>query len=159
MNIIREIHDQSVSKHFDVRRICKYLHKWYYWSQAKQSVKRYIRNCHICRRFKTTKDKYFDLLNFLSISNRSWTDIIMNLVTELLENKDFNAILMIINRLIKIHHYIFCIATEKILMLRKSLDCWSIMCENYTNYSISLYQIEYRNSFRLYEKSCVKYWK
>ncbi len=30
LNIIREIHDQFVSEHSDVRRICKYLHKWYY---------------------------------------------------------------------------------------------------------------------------------
>jgi hypothetical protein len=29
-DIIRKIHDQSVSKHSNVRRICKYLYKWYY---------------------------------------------------------------------------------------------------------------------------------
>jgi hypothetical protein len=113
LDIIREIHDQSVSEHSDVRRICKYLHKWYYWSQAKQSIKRYIRNCHICKRFKATRDKYFDLLNFLSISNRSWIDIIMNFVIELSESKKFNAILMIINRLTKMHHYISCTTTEE----------------------------------------------
>jgi hypothetical protein len=112
LNIIRKIHDQSVSEHSDVRRICKYLHKWYYWSQAKQSVERYIRNCHICKRFKAIRNKYSDLLNFLSISNRSWTDIIMNFVIELLDNKDFNVILMMIDRLIKMHHYVSCIVEE-----------------------------------------------
>jgi hypothetical protein len=40
LNIIREIHDQSVAKHLDVRRTCKYLNKWYYWSQVKQSVEK-----------------------------------------------------------------------------------------------------------------------
>jgi hypothetical protein len=34
-------------------------------------------------------------------------------VIELFENKDFNAILMMINRLTKMHHYISCTATEK----------------------------------------------
>jgi hypothetical protein len=53
------------------------------------------------------------LLNFLSISDRSWTNIIINFVIELSKIKnDFNAILMIINRLIKIHHYVFCTAKE-----------------------------------------------
>jgi hypothetical protein len=104
LNIIREIHDQSVSGHSGIRRICKYLHKWYYWSQVKQSVERYIRNCHICRRFKTTRDKYSDLLNLLFISDRSWTNIIIDFVTELSESKDFNAILMIVDRLTKMHH-------------------------------------------------------
>ncbi len=113
LNIIREIHDQSVAEHLDVRRKCKYLNKWYYWSQVKQSVKRYVRNCHICKRFKASRDKYSELQNSLSISNRSWTDIIMNFVIELSKIKyDFNAILMIIDRLIKMHHYVLCTAEE-----------------------------------------------
>jgi hypothetical protein len=112
LNIIREIHDQLASKHSNIRRTCKYLHKWYYWSQAKQSVKRYIRNCHICKRFKTTRDKYSELLNSLSISDRSWMNIIMNFVTELSKSKNFNAILMIVDRLTKMHHYVFCVAEK-----------------------------------------------
>ncbi len=113
LNIIKEIHDQSVSKHSNVRRICKYFHKEYCWSQAKQSIKRYIRNCHICKKFKAIRDKYSDLLNLLSISNRSWINIIMNFVIELSESKEFNAILMIVDRLTKMHHYIFCTTTEE----------------------------------------------
>ncbi len=112
LNIIRKIHDQSTSEHSNVRRFCKYLNKWYYWSQVKQSVKRYIRNCHICKRFKITRDKYSELLNSLSISDRSWTNIIMNFVIELSESKDFNALLMMINRLIKMHHYVLCTTEE-----------------------------------------------
>jgi hypothetical protein len=113
LNIIREIHDQTVFEHSDVRRTCKYLNKWYYWSQVKQLVERYVRNCHICRRFKASKDKYSRLLNSLSISDRSWTNIIMNFVIELSKiQNEFNAILMIIDRLIKMHHYVLCTAEE-----------------------------------------------
>jgi predicted metal-dependent hydrolase len=113
LNVIREIHDQSVAEHSNVRRTCKYLNKWYYWSQVKQSVERYVKNCHICKRFKASRNKSSELLNSLSISNRSWTDIIMNFVIELSKIKnDFNAILMIIDRLIKMHHYVLCTAEE-----------------------------------------------
>jgi hypothetical protein len=104
---INQIDDQLVSEHSDVRRTCKYLSKWYYWSQVKQSVKRLIRNRHLCKKVKATRNKYSKLLNLLSISNRSWTNIIMNFVIELSKiKKDFNAILMIINRLIKMHYYV-----------------------------------------------------
>jgi hypothetical protein len=68
-DIMREIHDQSISEHSNVRRICKYFYKWYYWSQIKQSIERYIRNCHICKRFKAIKNKYSDLLNSLLIDH------------------------------------------------------------------------------------------
>jgi hypothetical protein len=112
-DIIREIHDKFVSEHSNIRRTCKYLYKWYYWSQMKQSVKRYIRNCHICKRSKASRNKYIELLNFLFISDRSWMNIIMNFVIELSKSKkEFNAILMIVNRLTKMHHYISCVAKE-----------------------------------------------
>jgi hypothetical protein len=118
-DIIRKIHDQLISKHSNIRRTCKYLHKWYYWSQVKQSVKRYVKNCRVCRRFKSLKNKYSELLNSSSISKRSWINITTNFVIELFENKDFNAILMIINRLTKMHHYISCIAAKKRINAKK----------------------------------------
>jgi hypothetical protein len=114
LNIIREIHDQLVSEHSSIRRTCKYFHKWYYWSQTKQLVERYIRNCHICKKSKISRDKYSELLNSLSISNRSWMNIIMNFVIELSKNEEeFNVIFMIINRLTKMHHYVSCMTTEE----------------------------------------------
>jgi hypothetical protein len=121
LDIIREIHDQSAFKHSNVRRICKYFHKWYYWSQTKRSVERYIRNCHICKKFKAIRDKYTDLLNFLFISNRSWMNIIMNFVIELLDSKDFNVILMMIDRLITMHHYVSCIVEEDDTFAKKTI--------------------------------------
>jgi hypothetical protein len=85
----------------------------------KQSVKRYVKNCHVCRRFKSSKNKYSELLNSLSISKQSWMKITMNFVIELSENKSFNAILMIINRLTKMHHYISCTAAKKKINAKK----------------------------------------
>ncbi len=113
LNIIKEIYDQFVSEHSNICRTCKYLNKWYYWSQTKKSINRYIRNCHICKKFKATRDKYFDLLNSLLISNKSWTDIVMKFVIKLSKTKnDFNVILMMINKLIKMHHYVLCVTKK-----------------------------------------------
>jgi hypothetical protein len=79
LNIIKEIHDQSASKHSSIRRICKYLSKWYYWSQVKEMMQRYVANCHICRRFKASKDKYSELpefsIDFESIVNRRYHEL------------------------------------------------------------------------------------
>jgi hypothetical protein len=121
LDIIKEIHDQSTSNYFDICRTCKYLNKWYYWLTMRQFIKRYVSNCYICRRFKALRDKYSSLLNFLSISDRSWMNIIMNFVIELLKNKDeFNVILMIMNWLTKMHHYISCVAEEDETIIEKT---------------------------------------
>ncbi len=78
-----------------------------------------MNNYHVCKRFKSSKNKYSKLLNSLSISKRSLMNITMNFVIELSENKDFNVILIIINRLTKMHHYIFCITTKKKINAKK----------------------------------------
>ncbi len=121
LDIIKEIHDQSSIKHLEMRRICAHINKWYYWLILRQSVERYVKNCHVCKRSKTTRDKYSKLLNSLSISDRSWTNIIMNFVIELFESKDFSAILMIIDKLIKMHHYISCLVEENEIIAEKTI--------------------------------------
>jgi hypothetical protein len=109
---MQEVHDQFASDHSDVNRIIRLLKRNYRWSEMIRDVKQFIKNCHICRRSKAVRDIYNEFLNSLSISNRSWTDIILNFVIELSESRDYNAVLMIINRLSKMHHYIFCTTNE-----------------------------------------------
>ncbi len=91
-----------------MNKTIKLLKKNYRWSEIIRDIKQYVRNCHICKRFKTARNKYHELLNLLSILDQSWINIILDFVTNLFDNKDYNAILMIVNKLSKIHHYIFC---------------------------------------------------
>jgi hypothetical protein len=81
-----------------------------------------VKNCHVCRRFKSSRNKYSELFNFLSILNRSWTNIIMNFVIELSKIKNnFNAILIIINRLTKMHHYVSCVIEKEETSVEKTI--------------------------------------
>jgi hypothetical protein len=86
-----------------------------------RDVKRYIQNCHICKRFKTTRNKYNELMNSLSMFNRSWTDIILDFVTKLSDSRDYNAILIIVNKLSKMHHYISCTIDENEITIEKTI--------------------------------------
>jgi hypothetical protein len=113
LDVIRKMHNQSTMRHSEIKRIYKFVKRLFYWSEMRNSIERYIRNCHVCKRFKSSRDRYFELLNFFFISNKFWIDIMMNFVTELFMNNEFNVILMIINKLIKMHHYILCTTIKK----------------------------------------------
>jgi hypothetical protein len=119
-DVIQEIHDQSTVKHSKIRRIYNFVKKLYHWSEMRNDIKRYVRNCHVCRRSKTLRDRYSELLNSLSISNKSWIDIIMNFVTELFMSKEFNVILMMINKFIKMRHYILCTTEDESISAEKT---------------------------------------
>jgi hypothetical protein len=109
---MQEVHDQFASNHSKMNKTIKLLKRNHRWSEMIRDVKQYVRNCHTCKRVKATRDKYHELLNSFSILDRSWTNIIFDFVIELSDSKEYNAILMMINRLSKMHHYISCIIDE-----------------------------------------------
>jgi hypothetical protein len=86
-----------------------------------RNVKQYIQNCHICKRLKTTKNKYHELLNSLLMLDKSWIDIIFDFVINLFNNRNYNAVLMMIDRLNKIHHYIFYMIDENKIAIKKTI--------------------------------------
>jgi hypothetical protein len=108
LNVIRKMRDQSIVNHSNIRRSYDFVKRLYYWSEMKNFIDRYVRNCYTCKRSKAFRDRYAELLNFFSISNKSWTNITMNFVIELLISHEFNVILMIIDRFTKMHYYISC---------------------------------------------------
>ncbi len=112
LSLMQEMHNQFASNHSKVNKIIKLLRRNHRWSRMIRNVKQYVRNCHTCKRIKAIRDKYHELLNSFSILDRSWTDIILDFVIELFDNKKYNAIFMMINRLSKMHHYISCIIDE-----------------------------------------------
>jgi hypothetical protein len=112
LSLMQKMHDHLAFDHLNVNKIIRLLRRNYRWSEMIRDVKQFIRNCHICKRAKAIKDKYNELLNLLSISNRSWIDIILDFVIELSESRNYNAILMIINWLSKMHYYISCTIDE-----------------------------------------------
>ncbi len=122
MNLIREMHDQSSVDHSDILRTVKVIKRNYYWSFMRKTIDRYIRNCYICQRSKTSRNKSNDLLQPLSISEQRWQDIAMNFIIDLSDSSEYNAILTIICRLSKERHYISCITDDEGITVEKTAE-------------------------------------
>ncbi len=122
MNLIREMHDQLSIDHLDILRTMKII-KWnYYWSFMWKTVDRYIRNCYVYQRSKTSRNKSNDLLQPLLISEQRWQNIVMNFVIDLSDSYDYNAILTVICRLLKERHYISCITDDEDITVEKTAE-------------------------------------
>jgi hypothetical protein len=121
LSLMQQMHDQFAVNHSEVNKTIKLLRRNHHWSEMIRDVKQYVRNCHICKRIKATRNKYHELLNSLSMLDRSWTDIILDFVTKLFNSRDYNAVLMIINRLSKMHHYILCTIDENETTIEKTI--------------------------------------
>ncbi len=122
MNLIREIHDQSSVDHSDILRTVKVIKRNYYWSFMWKMINQYIRNCYICQRSKTSRNKSNNLLQSLSISEQRWQDIVMNFIINLSDSNKYNTILMIICKLSKERHYISCIIDDEDITVKKTAE-------------------------------------
>ena len=125
-NVIRANHDNLLIEHFEVKRILKLIRRKYYWSNQKRDdqqnvehdfnmraqIKEYCETWVICKRSKTSRHKSYEKLFFFPVFEFKWIDFTMNFVTDLLESRAWNeaiydSILVVVNRLTKMTHYIF----------------------------------------------------
>ncbi len=122
LNLIREMHDQPSIDHLDILKTMKIIKRNYYWSSMRKTIDRYIRNCYVCQRSKTSRNKSNDLLQPLSISEQRWQNIVMNFIIDLSDSYDYNTILTVICRLLKERHYISCITDDEDTTVEKTAE-------------------------------------
>src|SRR5579871_6066963 len=92
------------------------LRRTYFWPGLSADVSRFVRNCHQCTRSKTSRSATQGFLKPLEIPFRPWSDISVDYVTPLPEcqryGTTFKHILVIIDRLTKMRHFVPCISLE-----------------------------------------------
>ncbi len=144
MNLIREIHNQSSIDYSEILRTVKIIKRNYYWSSMRKTIDRYIQNCYVCQRSKTSRNKSNDLLQSLSIFEQRWQDIAMNFIIDLSDLYDYNAILTVICRLSKERHYISCIIDDKDITAEKTAEM--LIQWIYWTHDLSSFIVSDRNS-------------
>ncbi len=122
MMLIRKVHDQSSIDHFEILRTMKIIRRYYYWSSMRKTIDQYIRNCYICQRSKTSRDKFNELLHSLLILEQQWKNIVMNFIIDLPLSKGKNIILTVICKLTKKRHYISCFTDDEKITAEKTAE-------------------------------------
>ena len=113
LKLIQEVHVPLSGGHKGINQTVKLIKQYYHWSGMQKTVDQYIQNCYECKHLKSSKDQKNELLNPLPISEQQWLDISMDFITGLpIMKTGKNAILNIMNRLLKEHHYIACTSDD-----------------------------------------------
>jgi hypothetical protein len=67
-----------------------------------QVIKQFLRNCHPCRKAKTSRDRYHGLLNPIQVADQPWRHISIDFIVKLLTTKrGNNTIAVMVCRLLK----------------------------------------------------------
>lgn len=105
---LRRCHDDPVAGHPGRVRTYELLSRVFYWPGMLQYVYRWVRNCRDCRRNNPSREAHQGLLKPLAIPDRSWQDISMDFITHLPKSQGSDAVLVVVDRLTKMRHFIAC---------------------------------------------------
>ena len=99
--LIKEAHTQVSTAHLGRDKTYHLLRPRYYWKNMLSDVERYIRNCNTCRRYHVPRDKTPGLLHPLPAPHRPWQHLTMDFKSAPKDQKGFDNIYVVIDRLTK----------------------------------------------------------
>jgi hypothetical protein len=109
--LIEEHHDTPLAGHPGRSKTFDLLSRQDYWNTMRKQVDRYVRSCAECHRSRTSRYASFGVLQPLSVPEKPWEDISMDFVTGLPECEGYDAICVVVDRLLNMRHFIPCRTT------------------------------------------------
>lgn len=99
--IIEETHRSPMVGHPGSNGLYRVLSRVWFWPGLASEVRRFTRNCTICRSVTAWRERYQGLLKPLPIPDRIWRDISVDFIVELPMSKGCKNIAVITDRLSK----------------------------------------------------------
>lgn len=109
--LLRLYHESPAAGHPHRTRTFELLSRDYYWPDYYDYVKRWVRNCHSCHRAAPNRRGQKGVLRPLPIPQRAWQHISIDFITHLPLSSGYDAILVIVDRLTKMKHFLPCHGT------------------------------------------------
>ena len=123
--LLKRYHNNLLARHFGIAKITELISRKYFWESIKTDIKKYVNICDVCQRVKVKRYRFYNELRALFILKGPWKEITMNFITNLLLSKYkhcvYDAILIVMNRYIKIIVYISIIKKINAIELKKLL--------------------------------------
>jgi hypothetical protein len=106
LDILKRTHDHAAAGHTGRAKTYEIVTRDYYWPGMRKFIARYIDNCDTCARIKPVHHAPFGQLRSLQVPFRNWNSIAMDFITGLPKSGGADAILVVVDRLSKMAHFI-----------------------------------------------------
>ena len=104
--IVRLHHDTPIGGHRGQWKTVELVTRNFWWPGITKEVKRYVEGCDACQRNKNRTEQPAGKLMPNSILEKPWTHISADFITKLPLAQGYNSILVVVDRLTKMVHFI-----------------------------------------------------
>jgi len=106
--LIAKHHEPPQAGHGGTAKTTELISRRYYWPQIREDITRFIKNCDTCQRTKVVRHAPYGLLQSKEAPDRPCKSLAMDFITDLPESEGYDTILVVIDRLTKMSHFIPC---------------------------------------------------
>ena len=107
-SVIQKNHDDPLSGHGGTAKTTELVSRQCYWPGLRETIKPYVRNCDICQWSKVVRHAPYGMLQQKEVPDQPWKSIAMDFITDLPISDGYDTILVVIDRLTKMSHFIPC---------------------------------------------------
>lgn len=126
--LLQTAHDSVESGHPGSNKLYALVARNYFWPRLSADTSQFVRNCHNCHRNNNSRLKYQGALKPLPIPEQRWKHISLDLIGPLPISENYNAVMVVIDRLSKMRHFVACHTTMTSLDLANLFvkDIWRL---------------------------------
>jgi len=106
VEVIRLHHDMPVGEHGGQWKMAELVTRNFWWPEVTREVKRYVEGCDACQQNKNQMQPPVGKLMPNLIPEKAWLHISADFITKLPLVQGYDAILVVVDRLTKIGHFI-----------------------------------------------------
>jgi hypothetical protein len=103
-------HDDQFSGHWGIEKTKELLERKFYWPNLATDVREYVLSCQVCQHIAIPRHKPYGKLESLPIPKGPWKEVSLDFITQLpssyIGTKEYDAILVVVDRYTKIAKFI-----------------------------------------------------
>lgn len=99
--LVQKIHDSALAGHPGRDGLRELISREYTWPNLSNDVRRFVRNCHVCRSATAWREQRQGLLKPLPVPDRPWQELSMDFITELPPSNGMKNLFVVTDRLTK----------------------------------------------------------
>jgi hypothetical protein len=111
LRIFNAYHCAPTAGHGGVTKTYDLITRHFWWPGLRRDIKSFIAVCDSCQKVKADNQKPAGLLHPLPIAQKRWQTVSMDFIVELPSCQGFNAILVFVDVLTKMAHFVACKTT------------------------------------------------
>ena len=131
--MIQSYHDHKLRGHPGVRKTRELIMRDVFWKGITKDIEDYVKACPVCRRAKAVRAKPYGFLKQLTIPDRKWSHLTMDHIEQLPLSNEYDAILVIVDRMTKQAIFIPC----------KTSDTTSDLAKHFVNHVFSKHGVPF----------------